>query len=46
MNYYSELILPNPTALLNDSTEIWKLASAICITGLTVYAATAKANSK
>lgn len=28
-----------------DSTEIWKLASAICITALSVYAAVTKANS-
>lgn len=29
-----------------DSTELWKYISAVCITGLTVYAATVKANSK
>lgn len=29
-----------------DSTEIWKLASAICITALSVYAAVLKANSQ
>ncbi len=29
-----------------DNSELWKYISAACITGLTVYAATTKANSK
>ena len=36
----------NRSQVRKDAGEIWKYAAAICITGLSVYAATVKANSK
>lgn len=36
----------NRSQVRKDASEIWKYAAAVCITGLSVYAATVKANSK